>query len=215
MSTLDTHAGSLVPRSAGTATPAALWRTPTLWAWRTGSALERALAVAVCVMLTAACAQITIPVPGSPVPVTLQTFPVILAGLVLGSRLGALSMAAYALVGAVGFPVFADASGGLRVVAGATGGYLLGFIVAAWLCGRMVERAKVAAHTPWASTLLAAVAGNALVFACGLVWLRATVGGDWPATLTQGLWPYLPGTLVKLPMSLAAAVGLGVISRVR
>lgn len=196
-------------------------RAASIWAWRTDHPLERAAGVVVLAMLTAACAQVTIPVPGSPVPVTLQTFSVVLAGLTLGPRLGAASMTLYALMGLLGLPVYADASGGLRVALGATGGYLAGFVVAA-ACAGMVARmgrgapGGAAGRTPSAGALvLAALAANVLVFALGVPWLKMVLACDWGTALDKGLWPYLPGTLVKIPMSVAAAAGLGVMSRVR
>jgi biotin transport system substrate-specific component len=90
--------------------------------------------------LTAAGAQVSLHVPFTPVPVTLQVFFVLLAGAALGSRLGALSLAEYLALGAAGLPVFADGKSGLLAFVGPTAGYLPGFIAAAWLVGRLTER---------------------------------------------------------------------------
>ncbi|MFN0011533.1 MAG: biotin transporter BioY [Phycisphaerales bacterium] len=228
MSALDTHATDFAPHhahadhaahasptAAATAPAAGVWPDSTLWRWQTAAPAERVLGVVLCAMLTAACAQISVPMPGSPVPVTLQTFAVILSGLVLGPALGASSMVLYVLAGLVGLPVFAGADGGLRVALGATGGYLLGFVAASAVAGLIVRRARERGRAALHAAILAAVVGNVIVFACGLPWLKVVVASDWATTLSMGLWPYLVGTLVKVPMSVAAAVGLGVVSRVR
>jgi len=91
-------------------------------------------------LLTAGAAQLVIPLPYTPVPITGQTFVVLLAGVALGSNLGAASMALYVALGAIGLPFYAEGSSGIEVVRGATGGYLVGFVVAAWVMGRLAER---------------------------------------------------------------------------
>src|SRR3954470_18713508 len=91
------------------------------------------------VALTAACAQISIHVPGLTVPITGQTFAVLLSGAALGANRGATAMLLYILVGMIGVPVFADGNHGVDVVTGATGGYLIGFLAAGWVVGRLAE----------------------------------------------------------------------------
>lgn len=147
-------------------------------------------------LLTALCAQVTIPIPGTPVPVTLQTLGVTLAALTLGGRLGAMSMALYVLLGMVGLPVYADASGGWHVVIGATGGYLLGFVLAQPLMAR-AARTQTGAYAGWRGVVTALVVGHLVIFACGVAWLKLQLGLEWAAALDQGLWPFLPGSLVK------------------
>ncbi len=218
MSALDTQAAKFPPVSTAptaAADSARVWASSTLWRWQTAAPAERVLGVVLCAMLTAACAQISVPMPGSPVPVTLQTFAVIVSGLVLGPALGASSMVLYVLAGVAGLPVFAGADGGVRVALGATGGYLLGFVAASAAAGLMVRRARARGTSSLRAAIVAAVVGNVIVFACGLPWLKMVMRADWATTLNMGLWPYLVGTLVKVPMSVAAAVGLGVVSRVR
>lgn len=147
-------------------------------------------------LLTALCAQVTIPIPGTPVPVTLQTLGVTMAALALGGRLGLMSMGLYVLLGVVGFPVYADASGGWHVVIGATGGYLLGFILAQPLMAR-AARTPTGAYAGWRGVVTALVVGHVVIFACGVTWLKLRLGLAWPTALDQGLWPFLPGSLVK------------------
>jgi biotin transport system substrate-specific component len=142
--------------------------------------------------LTAALAQVSIPL--WPVPITGQTLAVLLVGASLGATRGALSMVLYALVGALGAPIFSDASGGTHVLFGATGGYIVGFVLAAaftgWLAQRRWERGLLRG-------MLAFVAGSAVVFLVGLPWLQVSLGLAWPETLAAGLAPFIVGGVIK------------------
>ena len=159
--------------------------------------LPRSLAVDVALVvggaaLTAALAQVAIPL--WPVPITGQTLAVLLVGSSLGAARGALSMVLYALVGALGAPIFSEASSGTGVLFGATGGYIVGFVLAAaftgWLAQRHWERGLVRG-------MLAFVAGSAVVFLVGLPWLQVSLGLTWPQTLAAGLTPFIVGGVVK------------------
>ncbi len=152
--------------------------------------------------LTAVGAQIQTPLPFSPVPVVLSNFFALLAGLVLGPRLGATSQVVYVLLGAVGAPVFAGMHGGFQVVAGPTGGYLVGFILAAAVAG-----ALRGSRVTTGSALVAAAVGAALIYVTGVPWLAHVMGVPWPAALggmglrkvlVAGVLPYLPGDAVKV-----------------
>jgi len=141
--------------------------------------------------LTALLAQVTVPLPL--VPITGQTVAVLLVGATLGAGRGAASMSLYALLGMVGLPVFSDGSGGMSVVLGATGGYIVGFVLAAALVGRLAERR-------WERTFLKGMvtflAGTGVTFLVGLPWLGAVAGLDLQATLANGLYPFvLPGVV--------------------
>ncbi|MSP14023.1 MAG: biotin transporter BioY [Chloroflexi bacterium] len=138
-------------------------------------------------------AQISLPLPFSPVPITGQTLMVLLAGMVLGSRRGALCLIVYLAEGLSGLPVFAGATAGPAVVLGPTGGYLIGFIAAAYLTGRLAER-RWDRHI--VTTLLAMILGNLVIYACGLAWLATFVGPG--KILPLGLFPFIPGDLLKI-----------------
>lgn len=142
-------------------------------------------------LFVAAAAQISIPL--QPVPITGQTFAVLLVGIVLGSRRGALALAAYLAEGIAGLPVFAEAKFGLATVMGPTGGYLVGFIAAAWLVGFLAERGF---DRSLLKTLAAMVLGNIVIYAFGLAWLSRFVG-SLPATLAAGMYPFLIGDAIK------------------
>jgi len=143
-------------------------------------------------------AQIAIPLPFSPVPITGQTFGVVLVGALLGSRLGAAAMVLYLLEGLAGLPVFAGARAGLAVLAGPTGGYLLGFVGAAFATGWLAERGW---DRRFSTSLAAMALGTIIIFAVGLIWLASFVG--WNQTLPLGFYPFVPGAVVKLVLAAA------------
>jgi biotin transport system substrate-specific component len=149
--------------------------------------------------LIALSSWIAVPLPFSPVPVTGQTFAVLLVGSALGARRGAASALAYLAEGCSGLPVFAGGAAGPHVMAGPTGGYLAGFVLGAWLCGALAERGWDRRPIP---TIASMALGNALILAPGLLWLARFVG--WSRVLALGLFPFLPGDLVKI--ALAAVV---------
>ncbi|MFQ6067171.1 MAG: biotin transporter BioY, partial [bacterium] len=139
-------------------------------------------------------AFVWIPLPFTPVPITLQTFFVLLGGAVLGRRLGALSQILYLGLGSLGLPIFAGVSGGLSRLVGPTGGYLIGFVLAAHLVGRMAERGKASL---WSLMLIMGV-GEAIILFSGTLWLAWVLRIGIGQSLCLGLIPFLPGDLVKL-----------------
>ncbi len=157
-------------------------------------------------LLISLCARIVIPVPGSPVPVTGQTFGVLLVGGALGFRRGLLAVTLYVALGFV-LPVYASGSQGLvsvsggHLVLGQTGGYLLGFIVAASLVGRLAE---LGWDRRIGGALAAMAIGNVVVYVIGLPWLMAAVGLDLPTAVAKGLVPFLLGDALKLILAGAA-----------
>ncbi len=152
-----------------------------------------AVLVLAAALLTAACARISIPVPGSPVPVTGQTFAVMLTAAALGARRGAAGQALYVALGLF-LPFYSDGESGPDVIVGATGGYLLGFIVAGYVVGALAERR--ADRSPRTALPTFAV-GHAIIFALGVPWLA--VAADLPPVeaLEAGLVPFIPGGILK------------------
>jgi len=140
--------------------------------------------------LTAVAAVITIPMPF--VPFTLQVLVTLLSGAVLGARAGALSQAVYVLMGAIGLPVFAGRNGGVQALAGPTGGYLLGFILAAWVVGRLFERSSTAG--PWRA-MGAMALGLAAIHVPGVLVLSYHTG-SLASALAVGA-AFLPVDIVK------------------
>ena len=146
-------------------------------------------------LFVAASAQVQVPM--WPVPMTGQTFAVLVVGMAYGSRLGAATLALYMAEGAIGLPVFANLSGGYGVLIGTTGGYILGFVLAAGLVGFLAERGWD--RSVW-HTGLAMVAGNLVIYALGVLWLGSVVGWDKPV-LEWGLYPFLIGDLLKIALA--------------
>ena len=145
-------------------------------------------------LFTALMAHIAIPLPFTPVPITGQTFAVLLCGALLGARLGTASMLAYLAEGIAGLPVFAAAHGALSY------GYLAGFVVAAFVVGWLADRGWT---KDLARTLAAMLAGEVAIYVFGLAWLARFVPAS--QVLAQGLFPFLIGDAIKL---LAAAAVL-------
>ncbi len=148
-------------------------------------------------------AQVSVPLPFTPVPITGQTFAVLLVGAALGARRGSLAVLTYLVEGLAGMPVFAGGTGGLAHLLGPTGGYLLGFVAAAWAVGRLAERGL---DRRLRSAWLAFLAGEIVLYACGLPWLAVFVGPS--KALSLGLFPFLPGDLVKVILAAFALPSL-------
>ena len=144
--------------------------------------------------LIALCAQVSVPF--YPVPVTMQTFAVILIGLTYGWRLGGITVALYLIEGSIGLPVFAGGKGGMIVMMGPTAGYLYGFFLAAVACGWFTERGFDRSYLKLIVPLLA---GNVLLYTSGLIWLGNFIGWDKPV-LELGLYPFIPGDLMKIAL---------------
>jgi biotin transport system substrate-specific component len=155
--------------------------------------------------IIAVLAQVSVPIPFSPVPITGQTLGVFLTGAILGGRLGAVSLVVYLLLGAIGIPVFAQGRGGLPVIAGPSGGFLLGFVLGVYLLGKIVETAPRVTY--WRL-----VVGMALCmvtyYLVGTVQLALVAQLTPSKALMLGVVPFLPLDLVKLFVgaSLALAV---------
>jgi biotin transport system substrate-specific component len=158
---------------------------------RTGLLRDVLLATAAS-LLTALAARVAVPLPWTPVPVTGQTFAVLLSGAVLGTRRGFLAQSIYLAEGALGLPVFAGGAAGWATFAGPTGGYLAAFPVAAAITGMLAERGW---DRRFLTMLGAMLAGSAVIFAAGLVGLSRFV--PTLGLFAAGLLPFLPGDLVK------------------
>lgn len=158
--------------------------------------------------ITAVCAQISFPLPFSPVPFTGQTLAVALAATILGARFGALSMAIYALLGAVGIRVFAQFEGGLHVLVGPTGGFIWAFIIGAYVTGKIIalRRNPGVVWAMWANAV-----GLAIILAAGMVQLKFVAGLTWAGAAMAGVVPFIPTGVLKVVL----ASSLGIVIRRR
>lgn len=141
------------------------------------------------------CAQIRIPLPGTAVPITLQSFAVLLSGALLGASRGALSQAILIGLGAAGFSVFSSGGPGYLALLGPTGGYIVGFVLAAYVSGLLFELKRPKSFFIQSLYLFI---GSLFIFVPGLVWLKAFTHATWTQTLAMGLWPFLIGDIVKV-----------------
>jgi biotin transport system substrate-specific component len=166
------------------------------------SALTQALFVMGGVGFITLMAQVAIPVPGSPVPVTGQTLAVLLIGTTYGARLGVTTFATYLLAGIAGAPVFAPsataANHGIDRLLGATGGYLVGMFVASLLLGYLADRK---ADQKFKTSFPALLLGDATIFFFGLTWLHFSLELSWSATIAAGLTPFIFGELLKIAIT--------------
>lgn len=146
-------------------------------------------------ILIALSAKVAFPVPFSPVPVTGQTFAVLLMGALLGSRRGVLAVLAYMAEGISGLPVFTGAGAGFVYLLGPTGGYIAGFAAAAGITGLLAEKG-------WDrnifTTAAAMAAGSAAIYLFGVLWLSLYAGGK---AVSLGLIPFIPGDIVKIALA--------------
>lgn len=160
--------------------------------------LQNVLLVAAGSLLVALCAQLALPLPFSPVPVTGQTFAVLLLGATFGARRAALALLLYLGEGAAGLPVFAPLGApGVARLAGPTAGYLLAYPVAAFVLGKLLETAARRRVFYW---LGAMVVAETLILASGAVWLKWVTGVSWEQALLLGVVPFLPGELIKVAL---------------
>lgn len=182
--------------------PSLLDRVTVAVAPRADARVAAVVKVAAGVLLLALLAQVRVLI--GPVPITGQTLGVLLLGAAYGLPLGLVSVGAYLMLGAAGVPIFAGSASGLAYLAGPTGGYLLGFVLAAALLGYLSRRG-------WdkgvLSCCLMMVLASAVIYLPGVAWLKQVLGLSWSAAVAAGVTPFLIGDLVKLAIATAALPG--------
>ncbi len=156
--------------------------------------------IALFAVLTAIGALIVVPLPFSPVPITLQTLFCILSGAILGRHRGLFSQFAYILLGVAGLPVFSKGGSGIGFLFGPTGGYLIGFVIGAYICGLLVENGH---------DILGMVAGMAVIYVMGIIQLKVVLGLSFIKVALIGAVPFIPGDIVKI------IVGIGIYKRLK
>ncbi len=159
------------------------------------SLLTDALLVLSGTALVAVCAQISVKLPFTPVPITGQTFAVCLVGASLGAIRGVASLSLYFLIGIIGAPVYAHQESGWDVITSASGGYIVGFVAAAAVTGALAEHGW---DRRFSSAVGAMLTGNVVIYLVGLPWLAVVLNANLDKTLEYGLYPFVPGDLFKL-----------------
>jgi biotin transport system substrate-specific component len=150
--------------------------------------------------LTAMAAQLSFPIPGSPVPVTGQTFAVLISGAALGPARGVASQLLYLAIGSLGLPVFSGHSGGFHVLSGANGGYLVGFVLAAFVMGYGSRRGS---DRSVSKEIGVAVTASIIIYACGAGWLAIKMGLTISTAFSIGVRPFLLGDALKAVLASA------------
>ncbi|MFA6001083.1 MAG: biotin transporter BioY [Thermoleophilia bacterium] len=159
--------------------------------------LRDLILVAFFAALTSIGALLSVPLPGDLVPIVLSNMIAILSGAILGKWLGPLSQIIYILIGIIGIPVFAGSvKAGPAALAGPTGGYIIGFVVASFLTGFLVERLVRAPVALRYSLSLAA--GAAVIYVLGIPWLAKVAGLNIQLAMVKGVYPFLPGDILKV-----------------
>ncbi|MEX1172328.1 MAG: biotin transporter BioY [Chloroflexota bacterium] len=172
---------------------------PVRIAERTPTRLRHITLIALGAAIVALCAQIYIPTPW--VPFTGQTLGVLAVGGALGFRRGAASLLLYLLIGMIGVPVFSEGRSGVEIIRGFTGGYLIGFVLAAAVVGRLAE---LGWDRRLGGSFVAMLAGTAIVYAIGVPWLKVVTGMTWSEAVGNGLTPFLVWDAAKLAVVAAA-----------
>lgn len=162
--------------------------------WATQSRVRNAILVLGLTGFTALAAQVSIPLPFTPVPLTLQTFAVLAGAAALGAERAVIAQVLYIALAVAGAPVLAGGASGHEVVVGATGGYLIGFVLASYVVGRISSNG---ASTKSGKTALAFLAGSVLIYALGAPWLAFTTGNTITWAIVNGVVPFLVGDLIK------------------
>jgi len=168
--------------------------------------IREMIAASIFAALTAIFAQLMIPLPFTPVPITFQVLAVCLAAAILGSRLGTISQLVYVLIGTLGIPVFSAGRSGLQVVLGPSGGYILGFIIAAFVIGKIVE---LKSAPTFKNTLLAMSAGLAVIYLSGMLQLSLVTGMPLSGAFMTGVVPFIWMDAIKI------SLGASIASKVR
>ncbi len=170
---------------------------------RQSTGIKDIIYIAVFTAIIAVLAQISIPMPGG-VPMTMQTFAVPLAGIVLGAKRGTISTLIYVLLGFIGVPVFAGFSGGAGIVLGVTGGFIVSFPLMAFLAGlgmrvadrqRMSERNRAMA---WVMIYAGLIVGALINYLIGSLWFMAVAGGSFARAVTLCVVPFIPTAIIKI-----------------
>jgi biotin transport system substrate-specific component len=163
--------------------------------------------------LVAGAAQISVKLPFTPVPITGQTFAVVLVGASLGAVRGTASLFLYLWLGVAGAPIYAHHDSGWNVLTSASGGYIVGFVLAAAITGVLAERGW---DKRLSSSIGAMLTGNVVVYLVGLPWLAIVLHTNLEKTLEYGLYPFVPGDTFKLYLAAAALPATwGIVRRIR
>ena len=158
--------------------------------------------------LTAACAFISIPVPGTPIPIVLQNMMVVLSGMLLGPLLGFASTLLFIIAGLLGLPVFNGGTGGFAKLMGPTGGFIIGYAIASLVSGLILGRPRLDGNKHIVRTIIAAFFGFAVMYVPGVLHFMNTMEKTFSETMILCVIPYLPGDLLKMVLAIVVSFPL-------
>ena len=158
--------------------------------------------------LTAACAFVSIPVPGTPIPIVLQNMMTVLNGMLLGPLLGTLSTLVFTIAGLLGLPVFNGGTGGFAKLMGPTGGFIIGYVFASLTAGLIAGRPALDGKKHVVRIIIAAVCGFAVMYIPGVLHFMRTMEKTFTETLALCVIPYIPGDLIKTVLCIIMALPL-------
>lgn len=167
--------------------------------WEIPGAVVSLLGTITFTLLIALGGFVYIPLPFTPVPITMQVLFVLLAGLMLGRRFGTLSVLLYITAGVAGFPIFAGAVGGLARIVGPTGGYLLGFLLSPYI----VTLLSAKLTRGFFALVVSLCAGLLVIYACGTIHLAVVLRVPFDKALQIGIYPFIPGDILKIMLALS------------
>ncbi len=160
---------------------------------------------ALMIAFTAVCSWISIPIPGTSVPINLATFAVILAGLVLGAKDGTLAILVFLVLGACGLPVFHSFTGGMGVVFGPTGGFLIGYVILAFLVGLGISYSNTHGKNRPIAYIISVLLGETALYALGCLWFIIQAGSSVQTALLSCVAPFIPGDIAKIILAYLVA----------
>ena len=158
--------------------------------------------------LTATCAFISIPVPGTPIPIVLQNMMVVLGGMLLGPLLGTISTVVFILAGLLGLPVFNGGTGGFAKLMGPTGGFIIGYAISSLIAGLILGKPRLDGKKHIARTILAALFGFAVMYIPGVLHFMNSMDKTIRETMILCVIPFLPGDLIKMVICILVSLSL-------
>ncbi len=164
--------------------------------------------VALFAALIAACAFVSIPVPGTPIPIVLQNMMVVLSGLLLGPVLGTASTALFIVAGILGLPIFSGGTGGIAKLMGPTGGFIIGYAFAALVAGLICGRPRMGRKASIVRIVIAALCGFVVMYIPGVIHFMRSLDKSFAETMALCVTPYIPGDIIKMVVSILIAIPL-------
>lgn len=175
---------------------------------KTNNLTKSIVFVALFAALISACAFVSIPVPGTPIPIVLQNMMVVLSGLLLGPILGTAATVLFILAGILGLPIFSGGTGGIAKIMGPTGGFIIGYAFAALVAGLICGRPRMGRKASIVRIIIAALCGFVVMYIPGVIHFMRTLDKTFAETMALCVTPYIPGDLIKMVVAILITIPL-------